>query len=1680
MRDLLREPMPEGSRLVVLSRTERIGKLRPPSRTLKIELKPFSLTETACLLRTKYPDASDSEVDEFHSLTSHNPRVQSRALERSGPISNILLSLGPNPSSVNDTIEKMLDDALTELHDNIGENELKQVDSLCTALAVLSPFIPIRILASISGTEVSAVRSFASDLGGSLLVIGDAVQFQDEPVETWFRTTFKPNNDKLAEFISNLQVFATESAYVAYSLPQLMLDAGQLNELIGLALNPRLLPGNEIEKRNVMVQRLQFALRASLKACRYLDAAKLAMKAALETAGDSRRWEMFQYNTDLASRFLSSHQIREIVSRRKFKNKWIGSRFAYEAGLLSGGEENKGETLNRLRIVDEWIAYWGRLSKEEKQEGNRIEAGDIAEIALARLNVVGPQACSDEISRWEPKIGQYRIGCVVAGRLIDQGRIDHLNSLARISSDNVYLLLAINDSFSEILKRPQRDVAEFCLNMLQYGKFQFSQSGRESESPSASAITALVETACSYSLSTAKNLSLLLKKYLPPVPPLQIVSMHSQVEPRLLRSYALIAALDNVELNLRDLAHPNLRTKLDNKEKQSDDSDVREFEKTVGGLLPWYKLWASLCASSSEQSEPEDIMVTIDKTLKLSKSRTGVNIQESYYITDRIALIWFEILVRSRCNNETALLKFKNWIDNLKRPLYVPTLIKLARLACHADGFENLVYGFLKDATRRIESANEDAKSMADSYLGFSKVILGFDEPESKQYFQKAVDVASKIGDEIYSRWKAMIHLGEQASEPGQPDPELAYLFSRCAELTDKYLYDHLDYDSTVEVIAGLCPSSCFAVLSRWPERRFGDSKRLLVTAVNYLSEHQQIDIKAVASLVCFRGYWDYDKLLNDIKEAGYSSSDQQSLLNHLFYYMKFGEHPAASWETFRDLVNERNVDFHNLDHLIYNSQHREAAENNSTNTSDLNIEGKDQDVVDWGDILGDLHLHLPHGLSKAHSNYKQSPTRRVSREQFIVELVRRIPSIKAVEFIKTYSYSNEFDLYELKVFLEALPRTWYSRLAVKTALAELVVKYCDRYCMEVSRGRYYQSFPTKLIYDATGMSESELMGHVLNAIGKRDVKVDSDQLYTIVGLVVPKLSSAEARNALVFGINQFDEAMTDDVGDGPLRQDLLPPVDVNKALAGYIWSALAAPQSSLRWETAHVVRGICNLEIRDIFDHLIDFANEGSPIPFVDSKLQFYRLHAKQWLMIALARASQDKPSFLVPIKDYLIEVALHNEPHVLVRHFAARTVLNLVEHGDLVLDGDVVNRLVSVNKSDLPVVFGNSSVRYRNPKDKKPAECRFYFGIDMPAYWFNALSRCFGLTSHDISIEADKIILDNWELSDDNRWESDARNRLGYFENGETSHSHGSYPKADDLRFYLSYHSMMIVAGQLLATNSTYRDTPESEDEFVSWLEDKALTHSDGRWLSDRRDTIQTDRPAWKDQKIDDNWRWSVSRDDFNQVLGLGSSYLNLAGSWNVISGEYEEVTRVYSALVTPNRSLALLKALQTSINPYFSGLPYAGDNREIDCDDFKLKGWVEDLDPDSGLDNLDPWSGSVKYPPIIPASFVCDLLGLEPELKDSRVWKIRNTDATIWSYVWGTNKTTESEGENGRCLKVSRDLLSMFLSKTEMDLIVEVQIERKKQYYYMRNESEELERMYPYFKLFVISSNGQTHSF
>ncbi len=138
-RDLIREPLPDGLRVVFFCRTERLDHLDPPPNVIPFKLHPFSRGESATFLRASYPEATGNDVDEFHRLTSQNPRVQATALDKSGPLSDILASLGPDPTTVDDAIAAMLDSAIAKIRDQVGNTESSRIDLICAGLARLSP-----------------------------------------------------------------------------------------------------------------------------------------------------------------------------------------------------------------------------------------------------------------------------------------------------------------------------------------------------------------------------------------------------------------------------------------------------------------------------------------------------------------------------------------------------------------------------------------------------------------------------------------------------------------------------------------------------------------------------------------------------------------------------------------------------------------------------------------------------------------------------------------------------------------------------------------------------------------------------------------------------------------------------------------------------------------------------------------------------------------------------------------------------------------------------------------------------------------------------------------------------------------------------------------------------------------------------------------------------------------------------------------------------------------------------------------------------------------------------------------------------------------------------------------------------------------------------------------------------
>jgi hypothetical protein len=528
----------------------------------------------------------------------------------------------------------------------------------------------------------------------------------------------------------------------------------------------------------------------------------------------------------------------------------------------------------------------------------------------------------------------------------------------------------------------------------------------------------------------------------------------------------------------------------------------------------------------------------------------------------------------------------------------------------------------------------------------------------------------------------------------------------------------------------------------------------------------------------------------------------------------------------------------------------------------------------------------------------------------------------------------------------------------------------------------------------------------------------------------------------------------------------------------------LAAPEAVLRWEAAHAVLELCVLGRQDVLAYLMQLARAKTGGPFVDARLPFYTLHALQWLLIGLARAASQVPRMLRPHVKQIIDWALNDEPHVLIRQFAARAALQLISSGDLADEEGLSNRLKDVNKSPLPIV--ESKTYERNSVRKKAGALensrdRFYFGIDIGPYWYDPLGRVFALSQDDIEEDALKVIRNDFAYNSKGRWDEDERSRRNLYEEDHVYHSHGSYPRADTLHFYYAYHAMMIVAGQLLATAPTHKN-PEygEEDEFADWLSGHDLTRTE-RWLWDRRDPQPLERGAWRDRSIDHADRYAIVAEDCDGTL-TSEAMLNLWGYWIEADTQREQSTRIYSALVSPDRSDALLRAFASEDVHNYS-IPSADSDWEINHAGFVLKGWVEEHGQNRRLDSMDRWAGGIQFPPPMPAPFIIEAIGLETDT-DRRFWRENDKTIAMASQVWGqydeAKRNESSDPRRGSRLQASMEVVTAMLAKLDRDLIIQVQIERRRRYQpYERGDKDDAERIPTRAKLYLLSKDGNFRS-
>jgi len=1672
--DLINTDIPDGVRLAFTCRSHRQGYLGAPLDAIVIKLEPFSKAETAMHLRLSYPEATDAEVAEFAFLSSDNPRVQALAMEGTLPIGDMLRALGPTPTTVQHAIGGLLTNAIDRLKVEWGPTEANQIDLICKGLAVLRPMVPISILAQIAGVPESAVRTFATEFGRPLFVKDSGLHFMDEPAETWFNETFKPDAASLDAFLAKLKPLAATSSYVAAALPQLLLSAGRMDELIVLALSNESLPEfNPLERRDVELQRLMFALRACLQQGRHVAAAKLALKVGGEVAGEARQNTLIQQNTDIASVLLAPDRIEEMVSRRTFGGGFLGSRHAYEAVLLAGNDDLIPEARSRLRMAWESLIAWSKLSPKRRKE-DKIDDADIAELAIGVLRLRGPAEAAQFLKAWNPKATVLSATKCVAARLTDVGDFKRMDELAEHAEGDPWMLLGLATEAVRVAHLLPSEPLRHLMGILVDPKVKLPEQHLSWRSGSSvldgvrSAITLALRCLPRDDATWAETL----RRYLPEDPPHQLHDFDDE-RADFIRAYALEAALRGKRIELIDLAPKDIRLEFETNGSPVKSRQASRLQQVTGGVLPWFVLAAEIACGRQSPSLDHAVELALGHT----KSVSSRDYQRNFNLEKAVAIEWVQILRDAGSIKPAQIDALLKWVDN-NDLVYSNTLTRMCHIAARTTGMGDLSLRLSSKAFDQITASRSDAEAQVDDLQKLARAIFCVSKSEAAAYFDKAIDIASKIGEEHLSRWTTFLDLSDAAHRPGQARPRTAYRLARIAELSYEHMArdKYMDWDRLVGGLVGLCPSSSLAILSRWRDREFGFAGELFSVAIYSLIDRGLLPKKAAVALSGTETGW---KRVSDINAAIEEESDnnrKRSILRIAYRFLRIQTHETPTWRKLKVLADSMAMSLPDLERLLQASVAKGAGESVTAARTSRSGPREEVQEPDWDAIFNGIDLCDSAEVVAARRSLKKVDGRSYASE-FYKQGCQRAKLSEIDGYLRALQLDDKFSVFSFMDVIRHLPEASKRLLSVRNELKKAALLLAASEPNQVGRRGWGYKGPFDGLYAECIIVEKDVASARIKGYLSQLDALDANGLFHLVEPLSRHLTSDEADEVLNFGFDLLEGILEGKDGDGPWNDSLAPSSSCEEALAGYLWAGLARPSTAERWEHAHCVRNCLELDWQSLLSALATRASGADPQPFADRGLVFYEWHARQWLCIALARGAMDVPRAVAPFLAFLDSCA--REQHVVIRHFASDALRRL--HEVHTLSSDLLAIANGANCAALPrdvydhreyeIVDDNASDDESVDDDE-----RYFFGIDIGPYWFAPLGRVFGLNQQSIEQRARAVLRGRMSLRP-HRHVDDQRYKRGLFRGRETTHSHGSVPKVEDCVVYQSYHAMMFVAGLLLESKPVRRRA-DDEDPFDDWLRGQLLTRGDDRWLADRRDPEILKVAPSNSDRSDASWCWQVGRQYLDDQLKTDDGMTVLWGHWTTNDAVNDETVSVGSVLVQSSHAAALLAAMQTSPNPgeiYLPDADHIDHREEVDDPELRLLGWVQTGSDPLSLDEYDPWAGKVDNPGPRPCREILNALNPITD-SDARSWTLP-AGGKLRSESWSrsTGYGEERDVRTGTRLSADDKFIRALLDgQPNRSLIVCVKVRRKPPKGETGNDDYSFYN-YPYNRYYLIGHDG-----
>ncbi|MFC0225083.1 hypothetical protein [Serratia aquatilis] len=1688
---LLKEMVPDNCRLVFTCRPERLALLDPPSTINRLQLSTFSNEETLANLQTKFLTATQDQAIEFNRLTGGNPRVQSSSLSlKTSSLSKLLLSFGTKTVTIEDLIEKQLEQSIERVKDKFPKNYRNSIDNICTGLAVLPPFVPISVLANAADVSKDSVKSFIADLGHPLWQIDDTVQFRDEPTEKWFQDNYSATPEKIYTFIQAIKPLATEFPYVSEALPLLLLKANQLDELVELALSNEYLPSiSKYDDNQVKVQRLQYAFKAALKASKTYEAVKLALLAGEEIAGNDRQLSILTNNIDLAAIFLTPDRVQELAHRKELSGNWDGSEIVYAASLLSTIPSLKGEAYNYFRSANHWLRRYFQKRDEAKNEEERfdgkLEDIEILELAFTQYRINGYKKCVDFLLSWTPPSCIYRVTSDLLERLIDVGDFENIELMASYGKDDPSFIIAVTSELMKVGRTPSRSCLTRCLNRIIQPKTRIDQPSNDIHNTrfSNGAYLSFFE-ACAIHRLPASNIRRGVNYYYNAPMLYRVADDHQYDDARenFLRYLSLQAILKNdFALIFDDFIPKNWQSKNDTYE---DKRKLERAKELIGKLLPWYMVRAKALSGLDIDLKEEH------ETANLLSSKMGYNSYREYEpvpFESTKAKFQNILFCNSGYSTEQELF-FESYIGNKLKISFLDDFY-LLRVSCRSDKFIALSESIEDRCRIRLNSYDYDEppETRSEHFIKLSRAVLTVGRDDAAAYFDEALSKATEFGEEGVIRWEALTSIAKRSAQIEKDNPELSHRYMRCAEMIGDSVAreKYWDRNDAVSTCFQLSAKSAFPILHRWKDRNVGLHDRQIYPLAHSAIDSELAPPAALWSLSAFSWEYGLEKFLEKCLANEPVKANQQKMLNHYIRDLRIRGYTGDKWAKIKKLANKFVLEClpeKELKQLAISDRQDKSSYSPSSSKKD-----KDEEYP-WNMLYGQFDLLTDGGFTNAYQYFENQGYPRKT-DNFWQGCFQKVTSRKLGSFLNIIVHSEKLDFFDLRWAFEQISEDWKNKASVQKqwniAIKHIASRFPSKFTEIYERHYVLGGF---LMNEAT----NDAIEDGVNIGLSNSVDIESSRvLFSFAHYSANKLTVEQAREIIDFGLARLENFLDEDYADGSWNKHKQLPSGLPHAVACYIYANLGSPHAEERWKAVHAVTRLYDLNCQNEINLLLDCYIKGLPPSYIPTKYEFYDLHAKLYLLVALTRCVHKSPELLVSSKDSFATIAINNEQGIFFQYYAKQICLALQNYSSDIFEDTLADKIQRACTTQHPTINENK-YRYRvdtpwHKTGKLGVLPDVWFAHDFDRYWFEPLGRVFGVSGPQVEDLAKYVLLNQWKMSFGSSHLVDSRAELWESRRNyrDTYHSHSSYPQIDSYPFYISYHLMLEVASMLLGSMPVIKDEDYDVDFWEDWLSGHLILNKNNALLAEFRDPMPLETPKWLNNKCDKDWQWQIIETDFLDHLVVSDDFptwLNVNGSWDNYKNERNEHVSFSCVLVPKHLSQSLLSTIANFDN-HMHECHLVNFCKTEDAygkiNKFQCKEWLITEGENNDIESNDPFVGIISAQPYKLKKFVTEQIKVK-HCDDYKTYSLSSNDSLcLKNTYWSEDKPNDSNSyiSSGRLALVSLKFLKLICNTLNVDIAIQVNIQRtfKNSYRNKKNE-DELGYIPSYSKTFILSGDGK----